>query len=90
MRLAPSFPIGSPMAWCTVCGRTFLTGESFDLHRGIRVLPRREDAQDAGACMDFRRLFVAGLTYDEETERWGTAAEWAQVDRMARLRAARA
>lgn len=72
---------------CRTCGRTFVTEQSFDLHRGIQQRPRREDAQDAGRCLDAREMARAGIT--QESGRWGTQTEHATAVRFAAMREAR-
>lgn len=81
---------GVRQSWCGVCKRTFLTDESFDVHRGIRHNHRREDGQDLGRCMTFAEMVGMGLSFDETSDRWGLPEEWALVDRMAKMREVRA
>lgn len=82
---------GARQSWCSVCRRTFLTDESFDIHRGIRRNHRKEDGQDLGRCLSDVEMFQRGVTFREGSpSRYGLAAEWALVDRMAMMREVRA
>ena len=82
----PKFPVGSPQCWCTVCGRTFLSPDAFDIHRGIDHEPESDNEQGFGECADFLELYALGLEYDEPSERWGTPEDMATLDKMAEVR----
>lgn len=74
-------------AWCSACHHRFASTTAFDLHRGIQVRPRREDAQDKGTCVPPLLRLAVGLLEIEGV--WYTLADQAQKDRMDRMREAR-
>lgn len=82
----PKFPVGSPQCWCTVCGRTFLGPDAFDIHRGIDHEPGSDNQQGFGECADFWELYALGLEYDDPSDRWGTTEDMATLDKMAEVR----
>lgn len=88
-------PIGTRAAHCTVCGEMFLSGDAFDIHRGIdknlESIGDYDDLrQDAGRCMNTSEMIYAGLeTWPEDptTEyRFGTANDIALARKMAMAR----
>lgn len=86
----------SGRSWCSRCGALFASAEGFDLHRGIQVRPRREDAQDKGVCAQTNWMPLLGLTAISATIGyqsgwlWYTTADLATKHRMDEVRRKRA
>lgn len=74
-------------AWCSVCRHRFASTTAFDLHRGIQVRPRREDAQDRGRCSPASLRPALGLQALDGI--WYTQADAAMRSRSLGMLAAR-
>lgn len=74
-------------AWCTVCHHRFASTTGFDLHRGIRVRPRSEDAEDKGMCLPASLRRTVKLTAVDNV--WYTPEDLALRARMIKAQAAR-
>jgi len=74
-------------AWCTVCNHRFASATAFDLHRGIRVRPRSDEAEDKGICAPVELRPALGLQALDLI--WYTKADAVLRNRMLGARAAR-
>ena len=74
-------------AWCSVCHHRFASTTAFDLHRGIRVRPRSEEAEDKGECAPVKLRPALGLQSLDLI--WYTKADAVLRNRMLGMRAAR-
>jgi hypothetical protein len=82
------FNPNSPRCGCSVCGTVFLTHVSFDQHRGIKIKPKDEEAQDSGACWTNAQMLAKGLR-EWEPGVWGNGQECATADKYKAMRAGR-
>lgn len=74
-------------AWCSVCHHRFASPTAFDLHRGVRVRPRDEEAQDKGRCAPVSIRAAMGLQALDNI--WYTQADAAMRNRSLGMLAAR-
>lgn len=91
-------PVGTRAAHCTVCGEMFLSGDAFDIHRGIdknlQSIGDYDDLrQDTGRCMTTEEMNKAGLLiwWDDihsgtDPGRFGTHEDIALARKMAKAR----
>lgn len=86
----PRFPghtLTPNQAGCTSCGNVFASTESFDNHRGVRVRPRGEEAQDKSVCTPDGVLRQQG--YRKSGGVWYSVADWALHERMRKIKEVR-
>lgn len=79
-----NFNPGSPRCGCQVCGAVFLTHVSFDQHRGIRLRPQSDEAQDSGVC--WTKAQMRAKLREWEPGVWGNGAECATADKYKAMR----
>jgi hypothetical protein len=99
MYVKTEMPQGTRQAHCAACGLMFMSGEAFDIHRGIDtnlgMIGDNDDLrQDLGRCMNHAEMLDAGLAlvWDDPTSdtnydaKYGTEDDIALAEKMARAR----
>lgn len=88
-------PVGTRRAHCTVCGEMFLSGDAFDIHRGIdknleSIGDYDDFRQDSGECMTEREMISTNLLFrwyaDGLSVLFGTKEDIALAEKMAKAR----
>lgn len=97
--VASEMPVGTRRSHCTVCGEMFLSGDAFDIHRGIsknlESIGDNDDLrQDSGVCMTHAEMFDSDvlLVWEDPTSDtnynagYGTKDDIALAEKMAKAR----
>lgn len=92
-------PVGTRRTHCTVCGEMFLSGDAFDIHRGIsknlESIGDNDDLrQDSGVCMTHTEMLEANMFLMWENPMsdtnynasYGTVEDIALAEKMAKAR----